>query len=583
MPGSGLYRPLTLLSFAANWAVSHEGWAFRLPDLLLHVGVAWLLFLLVRAWTASFPAAIVASILFVIHPIHTAPLNAIVDRAELGAAFFGLLAVLLWYRDGLDPRRRTWVKPLLAAICFAAAVMFKENALTLAGVVVLLDVAGRISRRGARPGRYWRRRFLRCYGPLLLVALAYLSARWAVLGVIAKPQGAIALIDNPVAHPDHDLGPDDSRFLVRWGTPLAVFGKAAGLMFWPRPLCWDYSYASIPTVKRWNDTRLAVGAAWLGSAIFAMLFSYHCRRLAFIAVGLALLTYSMVSNTAVVINSLFAERYLYLPSAGVCMLVGILAGSEIHAVRERAHAGRRMAAGGLLIVLAAMAGWYGWLTVERNRDWRSDAVLNATDLQTNPGSGRLWCAVAKDALNAKDFGTAAHYAERSIEICPEYADPWKIAGLAYWQRGELDRAAGLIDGFFARSSGEDENAMVAAAGIAKSKGDYRKAISLLDRLVIASPRAATPHNNLAWYLLSAEPVELRNTESALRHAQAAIGLAPGQGDFVDTYVAALLALNRRDEAIREIQRLLPGLRADDPYRVELAVKLADLQQEKGGG
>ena len=581
--GSGLYRPLTTLSFAANWAVSREAWAFRLPNLLLHVGVAWLLFLLVRAWTGSFPAAIVAAILFVTHPIHTAPLNAVVDRAELGAAFFGLLAVLLWQRDGLEPQKQTWATPFPAAISFTAAVMFKENALTLAAVVVLLDVAGRASQRGAYPGGYWKRRALRCYGPLLLVAVACLAARWAVLGTIAKPPGHIALIDNPIAHPEHDLGPDDSLFLVRWGTPLAVFGKAAGLLVWPRPLSWDYSYDSIPTVRRWSDWRLAAGTAWLLSALLALLFSYRRKRLVFIAVGFALVTYSMVSNTVVVINSLFAERYLYLPSAGVCMLVGVLAGRAIQAIRERVDAGRRLTAGCLLLVVTTMTGWYAWSTVERNRDWRSDRTLNAADLQTNPRSSRLWCAVATDALNAKDFGTAAHFAERSIEICPQYADPWKIAGLAYWQGGELERAAGLIEGFFERSSGADENAVVAAAAIAKARGDYRRAISLLDRLVTLSPRAATPRNNLAWYLLSAEPADLRDAEAALRHAQEAIRLAPGQGDFVDTYIAALLALNHRDDAIRELQRLLPGLRADDPYRVELGRKLADLEQEKGGG
>jgi protein O-mannosyl-transferase len=581
--GNGLYRPLTSLSLAANWAIAHEAWAFRLPNVLLHVGAAWMLFLLVRAWTTSFVSAIIAAGWFLIQPIHTAPLNAVVDRAELGAAFFGLLAILLWERDEAASGRRGWAKPIVAAVSFAVAVLFKENALTLAGVPLLLD----LSRRGAQPDSQRigcrRRRVLRCYLPLVLVAVAYLAVRWAVLGGLARPPETIALIDNPVAHPEHGLGPDDSRFLARWGTPLVVFGKAVGLTLWPHPLCWDYSYDSIPTVKHWGDVRLALGAGWLLAAILAMLVSYRRKRLAFIAIGFALLTYSIVSNTAIIISSLFAERYLYLPSVGVAMLVGVFAGSASETLRQGTGAVRRIASLSFLAALAVSTCWYMWLTVDRNRDWRSDRTLDAADLRTNPRSSRLWCAAAKDALNAKEFSEAVRLASRAMEICPDYAEPWKIAGLAFWQTGEADRAESLLGGFIQAGGAGDENAAIAVADLARTRGDYRRAIAVLDHLSAANPRSATAHNNLAWYLLVAEPAELRDGESAVRHARTAITLAPGQGDFIDTYVAAMLATNRRDEAIQELRRLLPGIPVNDQYRDELRQKLAALQLEKGGG
>lgn len=53
LTGNRLYRPLTTLSFVLNWAVSHQPWAFRLPNLLLYSAAGFLLHLLVRNLTGS--------------------------------------------------------------------------------------------------------------------------------------------------------------------------------------------------------------------------------------------------------------------------------------------------------------------------------------------------------------------------------------------------------------------------------------------------------------------------------------------------------------------------------------------------
>ncbi len=625
--GNLLYRPLTMVSFAVNWAVSHEAWAFRLVNLLLHVGVGFVLFLLARDWTKSVGVALIAACVFIVHPIHTAPLNAIVDRAELGAALFGLLAVWLWWRDGVyrcavgatggltaragtgsklpvapasqrvvvsdgargsghdgtkearkqSSRRGHWVGPVAAAVSFATATLFKENALTLVGVVILLDLFyWKAGERGARAG-WFGRRIRRCYVPLLIVVVAYLGARWGALGTIARPPAVVAVVDNPIAHPAYDLQPGDSRFLARWGTPVSVFGKAAGLMVRPHPLSWDYSYASIETVKRLRDPGLLLGVVWLLVMAWAMAASYRRARHVFIALGLSLITYSIVSNTFIVIGTIFAERYLYLPSVGFCLLVGILAGGCIGALRTGAGAVRRAAAGGFLVAIAAGAGWCAWATVDRNRDWRSDQALNAADLKTHPQSSRLWCSAAIDALNAKDMQTAADKAERAISICREFVTAWRVAGLAHWQRGSHDLALHRLKTFFELGGADDEEAVVAVANILRTRGDHQASISLLAEFVARRPREATARNNLAWYLITAEPAGLRDAATALRHAKSAIRLAPGQGDFVDTYISVLIELNRRDEVVRELRRLLPTLGEADPYRGPLARKLVELQ------
>jgi hypothetical protein len=145
-----------------------------------------------------------------------------------------------------------------------------------------------------------------------------------VLGTLARPADTISPLDNILAHPEYGWSPGDSATLARWGTPLAIAGKAAKLLVWPYPLSWDYSYAAIEPVRRWHDPRLWQGVAVLTVCVASMLVSWRRQRTVCFALGLTLIAYSVVSNFFVLIGSTFAERYLYLPTSGFCLLTGSL-------------------------------------------------------------------------------------------------------------------------------------------------------------------------------------------------------------------------------------------------------------------
>jgi len=83
-----LYRPLVKISFALNWVLSREAWAFRVPNVVLHAATALVVFLLAwdlfreRLGPRATWAAVVAGVVFVVHPIHSECLNSIVGRAD---------------------------------------------------------------------------------------------------------------------------------------------------------------------------------------------------------------------------------------------------------------------------------------------------------------------------------------------------------------------------------------------------------------------------------------------------------------------------------------------------------------------
>src|SRR6185295_12578707 len=81
---AGLYRPLVLLSFAFNHAVAGiSPWSYHLVNVSVHLVVTWLVYLLARQLTFSSAAALIAAVLFALHPIHTEAVAGAVGRAEL--------------------------------------------------------------------------------------------------------------------------------------------------------------------------------------------------------------------------------------------------------------------------------------------------------------------------------------------------------------------------------------------------------------------------------------------------------------------------------------------------------------------
>jgi len=569
--GNGLYRPLASLSFALNWIVSPAPAAFRAVNIALHAAAAWLVAVLAWRWFGRRSLALVAGLLFLLHPVHSSCIQQVVDRAEIGAALFGLLALVL-----VAPRRtateasggrsfgRSVAMAIGAPLCFAAALGFKESAATILPIAVFAHFA--LPRPDAGVPQRSAPEAGLLFAPWVLVLVFVLVMRLLVVGTVARDPAEVALVDNPLAALDElGLTPQE-QVLARWATPVAVFARGLALLVWPHPLSWDYSYAAVDVVRSLADAWLWAGVAVLALLATVFAVSWRRRRILALCIGFLLLATFVTSNTLLVIGTLFAERFLYLPSVGFCTGIAAVA----VALWDRAGGRGRVsfsAAGVALLALMIAAN------VARTRDWRSTEGLNAADLASQPRSARLWCSVAVDRLNAGDAEGAVTHAERAIAICPSYSTAWRIAGLADARRGQRDRAIARLRRAIELGDGDHEQAGVTLASLLKERGDYAAAIAELVVLTRKRPDAATAHNNLAWYLVTAEPPELRDLKAALVYAREAVRLAPERGDALDTLVAVLDALGRPDAADEEIRARLPKVAADDPFRAALEQRL----------
>ena len=124
-------RPLTYVTFWLDyhlWGAQAAG--FRFTNLLIHAVTAGLLFLVARRLFGH-PTALIASAIFVLHPLSHEPLLYIFARSGSLAAGFCLLALWLWLKD----------KPVLTVAAFAASLLAKEEWVAFPLALVAIDFA----------------------------------------------------------------------------------------------------------------------------------------------------------------------------------------------------------------------------------------------------------------------------------------------------------------------------------------------------------------------------------------------------------------------------------------------------------
>jgi tetratricopeptide (TPR) repeat protein len=411
-PESRLYRPLTMASFAVDYAIADGGAAtatpLRLPDraavpfhvqnVLWHAAAAVALFLLIAAVFDGVLLAAVTAALFAVHPVHTEAVDGIVGRAELMAAFFALATLrLAWgiLRD--DPPG--FGRPLAAGAALLAALLAKEHAITVPAVAMAWAW---LLAPGEPRALLARRSVRRLLAALAVSAALYLAARAAVVGspppVEATPPGAVN-VDNPVA---------GAHGAARLLTPVRAFGEAARLLVVPLRLSADYSFDQVPVVAAPDAT---TALCLLGLAGVAVSIVALRRRAPAVSCGLALflITWLFTSNLFFTIGTILGERLLYLPSAGVCLAAAALI---------VALPGRRPAAIVAIALVAAGAG----RTWARNRDWASNLTLFASATVTSPRSCKAAGGYASELYARGRAQEALVWAERALAIHPGYGE-----------------------------------------------------------------------------------------------------------------------------------------------------------------
>jgi protein O-mannosyl-transferase len=361
--GAGLYRPVTILSFAVDRTIpgGSAGW-LHLMNALWH-GLATVLFVCVIARWLPPIGAVAAGLVFAWHPVHVEAVASLVGRAELLVAV-GILGGVL------AARRGWWIA---AVVCAALAMLSKEHGV-VAGVVILLD-------RWLQPHPPSQDRYPVAFWIALAIVTAGFLAAWLTIGWAGENDAAAVFYGRGT-----------------WGRlaiALPAVLQATILLVWPGSLSVDYSPQVIPARTGFSLAML------LGSCIVVLVpaLVMWCRRRAAavsFAAGLALLSYLPTANLLFPSGVTLAERNLYLAVGLPAVLVGSAA--AWFAVRR----GSRPAAFATAILVVAA----GARSFARLPAWQDNRAQLLTLLIDHPESYRAHASAAAVLAGLRDTAGA---------------------------------------------------------------------------------------------------------------------------------------------------------------------------------
>ncbi|XP_070763923.1 protein O-mannosyl-transferase TMTC3 [Enoplosus armatus] len=409
------YRPLTVLTFRLNYLFSELSAAsYHLLNVVLH-GVVCVLFLRVCRLFLDKTSSLVAALLFAVHPIHTEAVTGVVGRAELLSSIFLLAAFLAYTKSTGSDHSIVWAPIALTVVLVAAATLCKEQGITVVGICcvhevfvaqgftlpLLLDTLRQVLQ--GKDGFPYA--VLQTLLKLIVLVISTLLLVIVRVQVIQSQLPVFTRFDNPAA-----VSPTPTRQL----TFNYLLPVNAWLLLYPSELCCDWTMGTIPLVESLLDLR---NLATLVFYTFLGLLAYHSLRYrhssaktVIMALSLIVLPFIPASNLFFPVGFVVAERVLYVPSMGFCVLVA-------HGFKIVSHKGHLKKISWLII--GVLLTTHAVKTFNRNWDWESEYTLFTSALKVNKNNAKLWNNVGHALENQNNYAKALQYFLQATRVQPD--------------------------------------------------------------------------------------------------------------------------------------------------------------------
>ncbi|KAM4675119.1 protein O-mannosyl-transferase TMTC2 [Discoglossus pictus] len=428
------YRPLCTLSFRLNYSFGDlDPWSYHLVNILLHSAVTGLFTNLCKVLFGGGCWTLIAGFLFASHPIHTEAVAGIVGRADVGAGLFFLLSLLCYMKHcttrGYSISSWCWI--FCAGLCAACSMLWKEQGVTVLAISAVYDifVFHKLKMNEIIPAVNKRKNasFFCSIGLLSVWGVLLLGARFYWMG---NTPPSFSNSDNPAA--------DCEIFLTRTLTFLYLPTKNLWLFFCPDTLSFDWSMDAVPLIKTvidWRNIHTVAFYVLLFLLAYSSLKSSGTKRecngkifmngkqntnghscqsdleyknseqrptivsklengvknhithglqlpstenIVVLALSLLIVPFVPASNLFFYVGFVIAERVLYIPSMGFCLLITV--GARTLYIKAQKHILKSL----IFYAFAALIVFYGLKTVVRNGDWKNEEMLYRSGIKVNP-------------------------------------------------------------------------------------------------------------------------------------------------------------------------------------------------------
>ncbi|KAG8438464.1 hypothetical protein GDO86_004871, partial [Hymenochirus boettgeri] len=537
------YRPLCVLSFRINVFLGGlNGVYFHAVNIILHAAVSSL-FMLTCSKTVfeDDRLSLAAALLFSTHPVHTEAVAGIVGRADVLSCLLFLFTFLSYIRS-IDSRSFSPFFLMLSLVLGACAMLVKETGITVFGVCLVYDLLFLCPRRFKRSPAA-AQPFSFCYvdSPFLKRA-AFVSCFVTVLLYfrLRLMGGSMPLFseqDNPASFSPYLL----TRFLTY--SYLLAFN--ARLLLAPVTLCYDWQVGSIPLIHSMWDVRNMETFFLMG-----ILVSLALRCLASskkmdqkeVLLGLLLLVFPFVpaSNLFFRVGFVVAERVLYMPSMGFCVLC-------VHGLKilqswispRQCHV--------LNLCLLTLLLFFSCKTMTQTECWRSRESLFRSGVQTLPHNAKVHYNYANFLKDQNRRDEAILHYRTVLHLYPQH--PSALNNL-----GTLTGNASAAEEYYRRAlkiSPQHSRALFNLGNLLRTQGRNKEAEMLLRESLLHGPYFADAYSSLGSLF-----ADQKRYEEADELYQTGITNCPESSDLQNNYGVFLVDMEKPQKAVALYLRAL---------------------------
>lgn len=403
------YRPVVSSLYAIDFAVwGMSPFGFHLTNIIIHV-IATLLLLMVLMklfgdYKYGLLSALIGALIFAVHPIHTEAVSWVSGRTDSLAALFFLLSFLFYVKYSEENNNKTFL--WISLIAYFVGLLSKEMIVTMPVLLFLYDFF--FKKRNIE----WFKKNLLPYVLFISLTIIFVAIRYLVLKDI---------VDRTTYMYFYGEGTATAIYTMLKAVPVYF-----RLLLFPLNLLYHYN-GVLPDAKSIGDIKVLLSLAFIIAMFLVSLFLYKKYNEVSFAILFFFVSLLPVMNIVPTMNFM-AERFLYLSSFALSVLISYLIVKYLNDKNKNA----------LIIFFILIIIVFGYLTYQRNADWKNNETLYMT-ADGKDGSVLLVNAGNMYA-NKKNYVEAEKRYRRAIEIRDNSVLAHHNLGLIFLLKGDIDSA-----------------------------------------------------------------------------------------------------------------------------------------------
>jgi len=484
----GYYQPLTMISLMADYAITRQTddlLPYHRTNLCLHVMNTALVIVLLYMLFGQVWIAVLAGLLFGLHPLTIEPTVWVSERKTLLATFFTLWCLIFYVRYS---RNGSLTAYMACMGTFVLALMSKPTSTPLPLLLLVLD--------------YWPLRRLSWRSLAEKIPFFLICGISAGITVVSQARTAVVV--------EHTKYPALIPVILTYNIRFYL-----NKIFWPVNLTAHY-----PIPKPLILSNPVISAGFITSFVLIVVLFLSLRRTRALMAGFLFFFLGILPTMQIIgfSNVLVSNKHAYLPSVGLLLiLMWFLSRLWSAASRTTRQVVRRV---GTVIVVMILAGGEAFAARSYLARWKDTLTLYRYMQTLAPNAPLLSIGLARGLIEKGKTDEAIEAYRKELRINPNYYKALNNLGNLLAQKGEVTEAIKYLNKAV-QVKPNDFGSHFNLGIMLTKEGKFDLAIEHFRRAVRLQPQNAIAHFNLGSVLL-----QQGHIEEAIGEYQTALKIDP---------------------------------------------------------